>query len=133
VTRFLRAGSIPIYGSGSPRERGSKVSASDYPFQFTDLATEPYKPWEWLWTAEDDASLCRQEPGNLPVIPAGNFKNPGFTPTGTHIPALTRKGHDMLAAPCGYCGFNLARCKCGSFYGYGPDGSVIEREFGAGL
>lgn len=113
---FLRPGTIPLYGSGGAREHGSKVSPTAYPNQGLDLATEPYD-WHWQRKARIVANISRGYGGPIPGNGrAGECKRVGlaqFTPLGTSVAELTRTGGDMLASPCGYCGVNISKCRCG--------------------
>jgi hypothetical protein len=106
---FLRPGSILIHRS--IEGNGHKPGIEDYPFQGLDVATESYD-YFWLAEARNAASIAMiyRVP---PCASAGEFKHPYRSPLSTPVAQLTRQGHDMLAAPCGYCGRNLSVCKCG--------------------
>ena len=107
---FLRDGSIRIYRS--VEGTGIAPGIEDYPFQGLDIVTEPYD-YEWLWWARENARQGQLGAWTLPAFPAGGEKYAGRTPLGTSVAELARKGEDILAAPCGYCGWNLGHCKCG--------------------
>lgn len=91
---------------------GGPVGVEDYPFQGLAIRTEPTLSY-WRGLAKLSAVNARID--GRPVILAhrsGDLKHPGRTPFGTPVAELAREGHDMLAAPCGLCGFNIAKCPC---------------------
>lgn len=107
---FLRPGSVEVWASAEGN--GHKPQVEAYPFQGLALDVEPYD-YGWLQAARSEASLVRLGNFEAPCVPAGGLKYWGrYSPLGTHLGVLAREGHDMLAAPCGLCGRNLARCRC---------------------
>jgi hypothetical protein len=121
VREFLREGSIPIYGSGTPRELGSKWAVEDYPFQGLDIATDPSPPGpeDWRARARFAADVARILEVPMPDTRTSayvKYEHYARTPFGTHQATIARGGEqyeDMLAAPCGYCSNKIASCKCG--------------------
>lgn len=111
VRRFLRAGSIPIYGSTDGH--GQAIASEDYPYQSLFIETTPYD-WFWLDCARFSAYIAHL--ADIPVVPASRasvFKFWGIqTPLGTPLSDLWRTGRDMLSAPCGECGRNVTKCVC---------------------
>jgi hypothetical protein len=113
VTRKLyRPGSIPVFGS--TEGTGHASATGDYPFQGLDLDTEPYC-WGWLYAARYSAAVAFML-GGRPVmsgLSSGEHKYHGRrTPLGTPLCLAVRRGHDMLASPCGECGRNISVCAC---------------------
>jgi len=101
VKTFLRPGSIRIYSS--KEGNGHKISMEDYPFQGLDIAAESYD-YPWLGGARFAAMIARDGKRSVSdTVRAGNLKHFESTPLGTSVATLCREGHDMLAAPCGYC------------------------------
>lgn len=116
---FLRAGSIRIYASGTPKEHGSRWAVEDYPFQGLDTATDP-SPADWRFDARVSAQCAAVIGRPVPDTRTSAFiKYEGYerTPFGTHQATIARGGEqyeDYLNAPCGYCSNKVATCKCGS-------------------
>lgn len=120
MRRFYRYGSIPI--RGSVEGNGHPIASEDYCCQGLDTQTSPYD-YYWLDRARTAACLWRICPDSRDIFNprAGDWKYRGqVTPLGTPVAQLVRQGHDMLASPCGYCGWVISACKCGSGTDRGP-------------
>lgn len=90
---------------------GGKAPISAYPFQGLDIVTEPYHVHLWRNDWFGKARLNSMYGGVW--HPAGDFKHPYRTPLGTPVGQLTRQGADYLSSPCGLCGANIQKCRCG--------------------
>lgn len=100
---FLREGSIKIHSS--VEGDGHRIGIEDYPFQQLAIQVQPYD-YEWLALARFGAVIAKAADRSIfPHHRAGEIKHANArTPLGTSVATLAREGHDMLAAPCGYCG-----------------------------